>query len=59
MEQIVDILRDWYDNSRVIYAVVTLGSVLLVGLVAAGIGNWLAGRLGISTSLRNDNDGGR
>ncbi len=59
MERIADILRDWHDNSRVIYAVVTVGSVLLIGLVAAGIGNWLADRLGITTSLRNDNDRGR
>jgi len=57
MGQIVEILTDWYHNSRWLYAVVTLGSVLVLGLLAASLGSWLARRLRLDTSPANRNDG--
>jgi len=56
MEQVAEILTDWYHNNRWLYAGVTLGSVLVLGLVAAAVGGWLARWLGIRTHPANGDD---
>ena len=57
MEQVTEILTDWYHNSRMLYASVTLGSVIALGVVAAQLGGWLARKLGIGSSTVNNNNG--
>ena len=56
MEQVTQILTDWYHNGRWIYAGVTVSSVLVLGLLAAAVGSWLARWLGIRTHLANGDD---
>ena len=50
MSQVVEILADWYHHSRLLYAFVTLGTVVGLGVFVGLLSAWLARKLGLDAS---------
>ena len=50
MDELSAILEQWYENSRLVYALVTVGAMAGIGLLFALLGAWVTRKLGIDIS---------
>ncbi len=51
MSQLLSVLHAWYENDRVLYAVVSVVTMLLVGVLVGLLMDWIGRRLGVDTSV--------
>ena len=50
MNELSAILEQWHENSRLLYALVTVGAMAGIGLLFALLSAWVTRKLGVDTS---------
>ncbi len=50
MNWLANLFAQWYENSRLLYALVTVGAMAGIGLLFALLGVWVTRKLGIDSS---------
>lgn len=53
MNCLTDLLAQWYESNRLLYAFVTIGSIVSIGLLFGLLGTWIARKFDIDTSRLN------
>ena len=53
MDWLGTVLAQWNENTCLLYALVTVGTIATIGLLFGLLGGWIARRLGLDTSRLN------